>query len=268
MTFSVSAPTNNTGALLNNGTEVLSVSSNNYIGIGTNSPIYDFHVKGTDGDTRIRLEDTTGYTSLDMVCANGSLNVINFGDASDINVGRIDYDHSLNEFTFKTNDVEQMRIDSNGYVTKPSQVSFFARGVATTAWSSYTADGDPLIFDAVISNQGNAYNSSTGTFTAPVTGTYIFNVHLRFDNLRDTTHDYYHPFWKVNGSANWNGAILRLITSAPTTKQYMSLHESINLYLAENDTVQFAHGDSNSITNANTTAFNGSQCRFSGYLLG
>ena len=36
----------------------------------------------------------------------------------------------------------------------------------------------PLVFSSVISNIGNGYSSSTGKFTAPVNGTFIFTVQL------------------------------------------------------------------------------------------
>ena len=36
----------------------------------------------------------------------------------------------------------------------------------------------PLVFTTVISNIGNGYSSSTGKFTAPVNGTFIFTVQL------------------------------------------------------------------------------------------
>ena len=117
-------------------------ATNNRVGIGTSSPssTSKLHIYGTGGDTRIRLEDTIGFTSLDMVCADGSTNVINFGDASDINVGRIEYDHSTNAMFIKTNDAERMRIDSSGNVlvattTNNSRNSRLALNGNSVTWS-------------------------------------------------------------------------------------------------------------------------------------
>jgi len=33
-----------------------------------------------------------------------------------------------------------------------------------------------IVFDSVVTNVGNAYDEDTGRFTAPVNGTYQFNV--------------------------------------------------------------------------------------------
>lgn len=60
------------------------------------------------------------------------------------------------------------------------------------------ASGQKVVFDQVLTNVGNAYSPSSGVFTAPVTGTYHFNVVLSSPNNRDSGH-YMHFFLLQNG---------------------------------------------------------------------
>jgi hypothetical protein len=39
------------------------------------------------------------------------------------------------------------------------------------------SDGSAVIYDKAITNLGNGYDATTGTFTAPVEGTYVFHFH-------------------------------------------------------------------------------------------
>jgi hypothetical protein len=138
-------------------------SSTNKVGIGTDTPTNNLSVYGTAGDTRIRLEDTTGFTSLDMVAADGSNNVINFGDASDIDIGRIEYDHTANAMFIKTNDTEQIRITSAGGVSFGS--SGTAYGTANQVLQS-NGDATPTWIDNV--SEINEVDLTSGsTYTVP-----------------------------------------------------------------------------------------------------
>ena len=61
-----------------------------------------------------------------------------------------------------------MRIDSAGRVTMPYQPAFDVDLQATATSSGV------LLFSNVNTNVGGYYNPSTGRFTAPVTGVYMF----------------------------------------------------------------------------------------------
>ena len=49
---------------------------------------------------------------------------------------------------------------------------------AKSVTSNSPQTGQPVVFSSVLSNIGSGYSSTTGKFTAPVNGTYIFTVQL------------------------------------------------------------------------------------------
>ena len=64
---------------------------------------------------------------------------------------------------------ESMRISSSGYVTQSKQPCFHV-----SLEGHKNATQDPLVFTDVRVNTGSHYSSSTGKFTAPVAGRYLF----------------------------------------------------------------------------------------------
>ena len=72
------------------------------LGIGEASPATDLHITNS-GTTQLLLES-----------GNTSQGILLFGDAEDLNVGSLTYDHSDNSMRFETSDTERMRIDSSG----------------------------------------------------------------------------------------------------------------------------------------------------------
>jgi hypothetical protein len=63
-----------------------------------------------------------------------------------------------------------LTINSSGYVTLPSQPSFYA--TSTAGETAYTS-GQVIVFNTTRHNTGSHYNTSTGRFTAPVAGKYL-----------------------------------------------------------------------------------------------
>jgi len=68
-----------------------------------------------------------------------------------------------------------LTINSSGYVTLPSQPSFLAAGIS--GQQDYTS-GQVLVFGTTRHNVSSGYNTSTGRFTAPVAGRYLFDVNV------------------------------------------------------------------------------------------
>jgi hypothetical protein len=162
-------------------------------------------------------------------------------------------DDGILAFSTATNAVntERMRIDSAGRVTTPYQTSFAAYISGNTFSSS-------PIFDVVSFNVGNAYNSSTGTFTAPIAGTYLFNIWYRLNQTNTT-------FCQVtlarNGSnTGWNGGYINTTTVNTT---YATPSVSVAYYLSAGDTVK-----PSAAVSGGTPSVSGNESWFNGYLLG
>jgi hypothetical protein len=75
-------------------------------------------------------------------------------------------------------------ISSAGIMKNSVQPCFTAylNGTITNATGDSTLV-NPLIFNGTLVNQGSGYSTSTGGFTAPVTGNYMFNVMITFNGL-------------------------------------------------------------------------------------
>lgn len=79
--------------------------------------------------------------------------------------------------------VTSMTSDSSGRVTNASQPLFSVYN--NNAIVNVTGDNTiyTIIFDTTDVNQGSVYNAGTGTFTAPITGRYLFGLTCTVSNL-------------------------------------------------------------------------------------
>ena len=175
-------------ALSDTGTEIgivnnadataITIDSNEKVGIGTASPTGNLSVNSSTVDSRITLTDsTTGANTSDgLLLQSGAANAYLWNyEAGNLIVGN--------------NNAEAMRINSAGIVTKPLQPAFLVQAGSNSALPLLV--GTKVNFNSEIFDQNSDFNTTTQTFTAPVTGKYQFNVQLLWVNW-DSGASYYY----------------------------------------------------------------------------
>ncbi len=181
-----------TAALLTPWTENFggeSIYYSNSVGIGTTNPearlhLSDGHTASADNfDSNVVLAiskntTTSSWAGLALNSGNAAGAFIHFGDTDDSNVGRLDYNHTDNCFSFFTNGnaTERLRIDSSGsFIVGSSSYgaagsfSVGANGTFRSVLASGTAQ-DTLI--GAISGVGNGFQINTTNLNAQ---TYSFH---------------------------------------------------------------------------------------------
>jgi len=151
-----------------------------------------------------------------------------------------------------TSDLNRIIVDGSGRVTKPYQPSFQA--YRTNYTQNANAVGT-IICPNVAHNTGNHYNSSNGTFTAPVAGKYLFMFWgLSYPH---TTGVNYVAFYK-NG-----GAYADLVQFGGNAQNHQDIAGSMIIDCAVNDAITHVYYTQS----ASSKAYSG-QWNFGGYLIG
>jgi hypothetical protein len=150
-----------------------------------------------------------------------------------------------------------MRIDSSGRVTTPSQPAFYAY---KTGNMSLNSTDTKVVYDATATNIGSFYNTSTGRFTAPVSGLYQFNVITTIISSGSSNYMAVYPY--VNG-VSFGTARIREIVNSAGSSSYGGANGSLSIYLNANDYIElYAYSQASTIT------INAGEASWSGYLVG
>lgn len=153
----------------------------------------------------------------------------------------------VSEIQDPTNSNTALTIDSAGRVLMPQLVAFSAE------WRSGSPAGGYLQDWTVRSNQGSAFNATTGRFVAPVNGTYVFHVHILGEDNGGTANDVY--FYK-----NETDVLFRLRDDTRNSR-FQSISGSVIADLTTSDFV--------SVYTANNISKHGDPWHiFCGHLLG
>ena len=169
-------------------TERVRIDSEGNLGLGSSSPTT--YVDGSAGSTLVLESSGTDRGALVFAseCTGGAneiLGLINFTDTANTTTNKrsaairgVRGSSDANAYlTFTTDNTERMRIDSDGNITKPSQTSFHVQmNTNQTGYNASTSSGtqDYIQYDTEVYDTGN--NISSGLFTAPVDGIYLFRA--------------------------------------------------------------------------------------------
>lgn len=161
--------------------------------------------------------------------------------------------HNANEFRIQTGNTDRLAVDASGRVTMPYQPCFHARPTAQ-ANTNWTNGVYVTAYGTVPINDGNHFNGTTGIFTAPVAGRYVFHASLRFDNFNGS---YLYYDIRINDS----GRQARTLTSLNFTYHTYALSCVANMQA--NDTARIWVN-----SNGDTAVSISSDCDFYGYMIG
>jgi hypothetical protein len=157
---------------------------------------------------------------------------------------------------FSEGGTEAMRLDSNGRVTMSAQPRFLANRSGNQTGYNSTSTGDVVvIYNATTQNVGSHFSTSTGKFTAPVAGMYIFQGTVYSEASTAFT-----QAWLVV-----NGARADYIDQKYSSTGSDIFNTTFLIYLNANDTVGY-HPYNNSNTNQTINA-NANHTWFKGYLI-
>ena len=184
---------------------VASPSFTGNVGINNSSPTQRLE---TNGNAQFNMyDDPSGaggyYTTKGMQIGNAFDAGLSGGD-DDRNA--IVWNERGTSLLFGTNNIEHMRINADGIVTKPLQPAFMA--LATGATNLSRAAWHTLAFGSERFDNNNDFSSNT--FTAPVTGKYQMNVFIRLHSIDNAGHYYFlslntsnNTYYHIHGANGW-----------------------------------------------------------------
>ena len=188
------------------------------LGSGLHIKTADSGASATSHGDEIVIEDGTAGANvgISILSATDGEGRINFGDSGDNDIGMIRYNHADDSMTLITSNANGLVIDSTGAITKPLQPAVLAVPNATqndmaTGWVT-------IVFGSEVYDVNADFNTSTSTFTAPVTGKYMVTANVDLSDIDTDTQ------WMYGGV---------FVTSNRT--YYMNLVDPRKEYSADNN---------------------------------
>ena len=239
-------------------TERMRIESGGNVGIGTNNPVAKLAIKGAN-DTNFEIQPDI---------SSGVNRITNFNRVNST-YKKLRIDASEHEFYVSGN--PKVNITSDGMLLKTAQSGFYAVKTSGQTLSINQA----VIFNSATENIGSDYNTSTGVYTAPYSGFYVFAYTVLFSGIpNDFDFDHYLGTSNRNYIGGMPGRI-RYLNSAATSwgDNYIALGHTQIAYMDANDTAYVYFSALRNSSNVNTTASvyanaSNNWTKFSGYFLG
>lgn len=201
-------------SLASNGNVVFAnnVTVTGKINANNTTSVDNVAVSSTSTNSYITVTSSAGGGQMMMQAFQGTLGTL--GSTNSIPVELI------------TNSVRRMYIDTNGYVTKPNQPMVTAARVS----SHVTATSTPIVFETIVDQTGNSYNSSTGIFTAPVAGWYYLSHWFIWWNMGSASYT-----WAYKNGSSY--ATTSLGSYGQVSGSYVGQSGSVMVKASQNDTL-------------------------------
>lgn len=153
----------------------------------------------------LHVEHATDATMIvNAAAGNQATYLLGEGGASKFNMSHKASDDTFQIYNYYNSGIS-LKIDSSGNVTKPNNPWFSAHG-ASSGWVSFPNAGSDNILNVfnggtVYQNTGGGFNTSTSSYTAPVSGRYCFlyNTYTK-GGASTSAGQYLYPRLYVNNS--------------------------------------------------------------------
>jgi len=240
-------------------TSALTATTGTFTGAFT-SPGIDDNADATaitiDSSENVAIGTTTVATGKVEIAGgiylSGSSNFLRFGADSSTPAGVAIHRPASNTLSFVTASAEQMRISTDGEITKPRQPAF---SVKPSGDQSNISNAAVIVFDSEIYDVGS--NFASNTFTAPVTGKYQLSVRIYVQTIDSAS-----PYVQVNLTTSNRGYFIIFDPDFGQDPVYWTLSFSELVDMDANDTavVNWYQGGGASQADINSSSL------FSGFL--